>query len=99
MDRFIVGLGEILWDRFPAGKRLGGAPANFAYHAGRFGHEALVVSAVGAGDAFTGAFIGSYLNGASIQEAHGTAVRVSAFVCTRKGAMPEIDKEMFHVAP
>ena len=284
-DRFIVGLGEILWDKFPAGKRLGGAPANFAYHAGRFGHEALVVSAVGhdrdgadivreldrhglafhldrvsyptgtvlvdmsdpnapqytirrpaawdhipfndglraiaartkavcfgtlaqrgresrgtirrfldttpedclkicdinlrqryfnkaivkeslrmadilklneeelpvitqllgyqlageevlcrrlmrayklrlliltkgvhgswvlwkggksflgtpkvrvvsavgAGDAFTGAFIGSYLNGASIQEAHGTAVRVSAFVCTRKGAMPEIN--------
>lgn len=49
-----------------------------------------VVSAVGAGDAFTGAFIGSYLNGASIQEAHDVAVRVSAFVCTKKGAMPSV---------
>lgn len=29
----IIGLGEILWDMFPAGKKLGGAPANFAYHA------------------------------------------------------------------
>lgn len=28
-----VGLGEILWDMFPEGKKLGGAPANFAYHA------------------------------------------------------------------
>ena len=28
-----IGLGEILWDMFPAGKKLGGAPANFAYHA------------------------------------------------------------------
>lgn len=45
--RFIVGIGEVLWDMLPGGKRLGGAPANFAYHAGRFGHEAIVVSAVG----------------------------------------------------
>jgi fructokinase len=30
----IVGIGEILWDMLPAGKQLGGAPANFAYHAG-----------------------------------------------------------------
>ena len=46
-SQFIVGLGEILWDVFPSGKKLGGAPANFAYHAAQFGHEALVVSAVG----------------------------------------------------
>lgn len=45
--RFVVGIGEILWDKFPSGKALGGAPANFAYHAARFGHEGLVVSAVG----------------------------------------------------
>ena len=43
MHRFtIVGLGEILWDLLPAGKQLGGAPANFAYHAQslglKFGH-------------------------------------------------------------
>lgn len=46
-ERFIVGIGEILWDNFPTGKRLGGAPANFACHAGQFGHESLVVSAIG----------------------------------------------------
>lgn len=45
--RFVVGLGEVLRDMFPKGKRLGGAPANFAYHAAQFGHEGLVVSAIG----------------------------------------------------
>ncbi len=34
--------------------------------------------------------IGSILNGKTIPEAHNTAVRVSAYVCTREGAMPEI---------
>ncbi len=36
MKRYIVGLGEALWDVLPEGKKLGGAPANFAYHAGQF---------------------------------------------------------------
>lgn len=53
-----------------------------------------VKSAVGAGDAFTGAFVGSYLNGASIPEAHEVAVRVSAYVCTQKGAMPVIPENV-----
>jgi len=34
--RYVVGLGEVLWDVLPEGKKLGGAPANFAYHAGLF---------------------------------------------------------------
>ena len=34
--RYVVGLGEALWDVLPEGKKLGGAPANFAYHAGQF---------------------------------------------------------------
>ena len=46
----IIGLGEILWDLLPGGKQLGGAPANFAYHAGVLGAEAHVVSAVGNDD-------------------------------------------------
>ena len=46
-DNYVVGMGEVLWDVFGDSKRLGGAPANFAYHASRFGHEGLVVSAVG----------------------------------------------------
>ena len=43
----IVGIGEILWDMLPSGKALGGAPANFAYHATRLGEEGWAVSAVG----------------------------------------------------
>ena len=47
--RYVVGLGEALWDVLPEGKKLGGAPANFAYHVGLFlGQEnALAVSALG----------------------------------------------------
>lgn len=43
-----VGLGEVLWDVFPDGKRLGGAPANFSYHLAQQGFRAELVSAVGA---------------------------------------------------
>ncbi|MHC5061250.1 MAG: carbohydrate kinase family protein [Planctomycetota bacterium] len=43
----IVGLGEILWDMLPAGKQLGGAPANFAYHAKALGAEGIAVSCIG----------------------------------------------------
>jgi fructokinase len=43
----IVGVGEILWDMLPGGKKLGGAPANFAYHAGELGCEAYIISSVG----------------------------------------------------
>lgn len=45
--KYVVGLGEILWDCLPEGKQLGGAPANFAYHAGQFGMNAIAVSALG----------------------------------------------------
>ena len=34
--------GEILWDLLPAGKQLGGAPANFAYHANALGARGAV---------------------------------------------------------
>ena len=46
-DKYVVGLGEVLWDVLPDGKKLGGAPANFAYHAGQFGLNAIAVSALG----------------------------------------------------
>ena len=45
--RFVVGLGEALWDVIPEGKKLGGAPANFAYHAGQFGLDTIAISALG----------------------------------------------------
>ena len=47
MKRYIIGLGEALWDVLPEGKKLGGAPANFAYHAGQFGLETIAISALG----------------------------------------------------
>src|SRR5260221_4760147 len=43
-----IGLGELLWDLFPEGKQLGGAPANFAYMTRLLGDEGLVASRVGA---------------------------------------------------
>lgn len=45
--KYVVGLGETLWDVLPEGKKLGGAPANFAYHAGQWGLDAVAVSALG----------------------------------------------------
>jgi fructokinase len=43
----IIGIGEILWDMFSEQKILGGAPANFAYHASQFGFNGYVASAIG----------------------------------------------------
>ncbi len=46
----IVGIGEVLWDLLPTGPQLGGAPANFAYHAHALGAHACVVTRVGNDD-------------------------------------------------
>ena len=43
----VLSLGELLWDMLPTGKRAGGAPANFAYHAMMHGAESRSISAVG----------------------------------------------------
>lgn len=43
----ILGIGEIVWDCLPEGRKLGGAPVNFAYHAMQLGAESYPVSAVG----------------------------------------------------
>ncbi len=47
MNDIIVGMGEALWDVLPEGKKIGGAPANFAYHVSQFGLPSCVVSAIG----------------------------------------------------
>lgn len=52
-----------------------------------------VADTVGAGDSFTAAFIASILKGKSVPEAHSLAVRTSAYVCTKKGAMPILPDE------
>lgn len=46
-ENYVVGIGEVLWDVLPDGKKIGGAPANFAYHVSQFGLNGLAVSAVG----------------------------------------------------
>jgi fructokinase len=46
----VVGMGEVLWDLLPAGPQLGGAPANFAYHAHALGAQADVITRVGNDD-------------------------------------------------
>jgi len=46
----VVGVGEVLWDLLPTGPQLGGAPANFAYHARALGAEAKVITRVGNDD-------------------------------------------------
>ena len=46
----VVGIGELLWDVFPDGKKAGGAPINFVYHATQLGAKGYAVSAVGNDD-------------------------------------------------
>ncbi len=43
----MVGIGELLWDYLPSGKQLGGAPANFAFHACQLGNKGIIISCVG----------------------------------------------------
>ncbi|RBP99150.1 carbohydrate kinase family protein [Bifidobacterium xylocopae] len=46
----VLSLGEILWDMLPSGKRAGGAPVNFSYHASKNGAKGYAISAVGRDD-------------------------------------------------
>jgi fructokinase len=46
-NQLVVGLGELIWDLFPEGRRLGGAPSNFAYVSRLLGNDAAVASRVG----------------------------------------------------
>lgn len=47
MSLNVISVGEVLWDLLPAGRQLGGAPANFAYHAHSLGAAVGLVSRVG----------------------------------------------------
>jgi fructokinase len=43
----VVGIGEVLWDLLPAGRKMGGAPANFAYHAHALGAKSHAITRIG----------------------------------------------------
>ena len=45
--KYVIGLGEALFDCLPTGRKLGGAPANFAYHVSQFGFQSYAISAIG----------------------------------------------------
>lgn len=45
--QYVIGLGEALFDCLPEGRKLGGAPANFAYHVSQFGLNGCAISAIG----------------------------------------------------
>ena len=46
--KYVIGIGEALFDCLPEGRKLGGAPANFAYHVSQFGLNGCAISAIGA---------------------------------------------------
>ena len=50
MQNTVIGFGELLWDMLPAGRQLGGAPANFCYQVMKQGLPALPVSCIGNDD-------------------------------------------------
>ena len=47
MNKYVIGIGEALFDCLPEGRKLGGAPANFAYHVSQFGLNGCAISAIG----------------------------------------------------
>ena len=57
-----------------------------------------VVDTVGAGDSFTASFTAALLRGRTLRAAHALAVDVSAWVCTRAGAMPRLPEEFLRRA-
>jgi len=49
-----------------------------------------VVDTVGAGDAFTAVLVMGLLKGFHLKKRHKNATKIAAFVCTQKGATPEL---------
>ncbi|MDO5580968.1 MAG: carbohydrate kinase [Planctomycetia bacterium] len=47
MENQILVFGEVLWDLLPSGKKPGGAPSNFAWHANAIGASALINTRIG----------------------------------------------------
>jgi fructokinase len=58
-----------------------------------------VVDTVGAGDSFTAAFISAMARGCSLKKSHEIAVRVSSWLCTQEGAMPDFTPIRYMIYP
>lgn len=66
----VIGIGELLWDVLPAGKRIGGAPVNFTHYVNQSGCEGYAVSAIGSdasGDELLAKFVSLGLNAGYLQ--------------------------------
>ena len=50
MQFCVMGIGEVLWDVFPGGRQIGGAPYNFAFHCAQLGAQAYPISCIGKDD-------------------------------------------------
>ena len=50
MNFNVIGVGEVLWDLLQTGPQMGGAPANFAYHAHALGANSQVITRIGEDD-------------------------------------------------
>lgn len=90
-NRHIIGIGEALWDMLPAGRQIGGAPANFAYHMSQFGYDATAVSAVGldaAGDDLVAQLDNRGLNHMMQRVAHPTG---TVEVTLNNAGVPQYD--------
>jgi len=84
----VAGIGESLWDCFPGGRRLGGAPVNFTCHCAQLGAEAYAVSRVGADPAGTDmrrAIVGMGVNDGCVQTDAGRPTGVAEIVLDANG--------------
>src|ERR1041385_8267789 len=50
VSKTVIAFGELLWDIFPTGEVLGGAPSNFAYRINSLGHDGWLVTRLGKDD-------------------------------------------------
>lgn len=91
MNKLIIGMGEALWDMLPEGKKIGGAPANFAYHVLQLGLDGRVVSAIGddePGDEILNVFKEKGLQGSMARVAYPTG---TVQVTLKHGGIPCYD--------
>ena len=82
MKKYVIGIGEALFDCLPEGRKLGGAPANFAYHVSQFGLNGCAISAIGAdelGDEICLHAKKLYLTGATTEKIYEAVINSKYF--------------------